>query len=297
MRTDLLLGVLAIVSGGVGTWLMLPHRHGNATPRRVHATGALLAAIGALLLATQWVVPGRSGTAFDPDPLLAGLFFYAFALIAIVAAVLMITARSPVHSALWFAAVVLATSGLFLLEGAQFLAAGTVIVYAGAIIVTFLFVIMLAQTGGQASYDRAARSPAMATLTCFLVLWAVLYSLATVRRPLDAAAALADPVDRLTPTARLPFRPEFGRSLPVAQVIDAAVPGTSRFPEAKARPAGTPPPHVAGLGGTLYTDHLIAAEVAGVILFVALVGAAAIATPKAPVRPDPTRRAATADPS
>ena len=42
---------------------------------------------------------------------------------------------------------------------AQFLAAGTVIVYAGAIVVTFLFVIMLAQMEGKAAYDRAARSP------------------------------------------------------------------------------------------------------------------------------------------
>ena len=43
MRNDLLIGVLTIVAGGVGTWLMLPHRHGNATPRRIYATGALLA--------------------------------------------------------------------------------------------------------------------------------------------------------------------------------------------------------------------------------------------------------------
>ncbi len=68
---------------------------------------------------------------------------------------------------------VLSTSGLFLLAGAQFLAAGTVIVYAGAIIVTFLFVIMLAQMEGRAAYDRAARAPFRATLTCFLLFWAL----------------------------------------------------------------------------------------------------------------------------
>lgn len=276
MRIDLLIGVLAVALGGVGTWLMLPQRHGNALPKKVYAAGAFLAVIGALLLSTSWVRPG---------PWLASLFFYAFALVAIVSGVLMITARSPVHSALWFAAVVLATSGLFLLEGAQFLAAGTVIVYAGAIIVTFLFVIMLAQSSGQAAYDRAARSPAIATLTCFLVLWALLYSITTVRRPLDAAAVSKDPVDRLTPTARLPYRPEYARTMPVGAVLDQAVSATSRFPEAKERPAGTPPPHVAGLGGTLYTDHLIAAEIAGAILFIALVGAAAIAAPKTPVQP------------
>ncbi len=282
MRLDLLLSVMAVVLGGVGTWLMLPHRHGNAMPKRVYATGAFLAAVGAVLLSTSWVRPG---------PWLGSLFFYAFSFVAIVAGALMITARSPINSALWFAAVVLATSGLFLLEGAQFLAAGTVIVYAGAIIVTFLFVIMLAQSSGQAAYDRAARSPAIATLTCFLVLWSLLYSITTVRQPLDPAAMPANPVDRLTPTARLPYRAEFPRSMPVGAVLDQAVSATSRFPEAKARPEGTPPPHVAGLGGTLYTDYLIAAEIAGVILFVALVGAVAIAAPKSPVRPDRERSA------
>src|SRR5205085_8838218 len=91
--------------------------------------------------------------------------------------------RNPIYSALWFAAVVLSTSGLFLLAGAQFLAAGTVIVYAGAIIVTFLFVIMLAQMEGRALYDRTARAPFRATLTCFLLFWALLYSLFLVKPP------------------------------------------------------------------------------------------------------------------
>ena len=57
-----------------------------------------------------------------------------------------------------------------MLASAPFLAAGTMIVYAGAIIVTFLFVIMLAQMEGKALYDRAARAPGSATFTCFLAL-------------------------------------------------------------------------------------------------------------------------------
>ena len=80
------------------------------------------------------------------------------------AGLLTVTSRNPVYSALWFASVVLSTSGLFLLADAPFLAAGTIIVYAGAIIVTFLFVIMLAQMEGKADYDRAARSPGLGDL-------------------------------------------------------------------------------------------------------------------------------------
>ncbi len=92
----------------------------------------------------------------------------------------MISSRNPVYSALWFAMVVIATAGLFLLASASFLAAGTVIVYAGAIIVTFLFVIMLAQMEGKAVYDRAARTPGAATFACFLLLWCLIYSLSAV---------------------------------------------------------------------------------------------------------------------
>ena len=83
-------------------------------------------------------------------------------------ALLTVTSRNPIYSALWFASVVLSTTGLFLLANAPFLAAGTIIVYAGAIIVTFLFVIMLAQMEGKAVYDRAARAPGAAT--CHLLL-------------------------------------------------------------------------------------------------------------------------------
>ncbi len=173
--TDLILAVAVVVLGAAGTYLLLPHRHGcgqaEERPRRGRRRWPRLAL---LLFATFWRPPG---------PWLSGLFFYAFALAAVAGAVLTITSRNPVYSALWFAAVVLSTSGLFLLAGAQFLAAGTVIVYAGAIIVTFLFVIMLAQMEGRALYDRAARAPFSATFSCFLLFWALLYSLFLISRP------------------------------------------------------------------------------------------------------------------
>src|SRR6202008_5110718 len=106
-----------------------------------------------------------------------------FGLAAIVGAVLTITSRNPIYSALWFALVVLATAGLFLLAGASFLAAGTIIVYAGAIIVTFLFVIMLAQMEGKAIYDRTARAPARTTLTGFLLFLGLLDAILLIRAP------------------------------------------------------------------------------------------------------------------
>ena len=60
------------------------------------------------------------------------------------------TTRNPVYCAIWFGMTLLGTAGLFLFQGAQFLAVATVVVYAGAILVTFLFVLMLAQPDGRA---------------------------------------------------------------------------------------------------------------------------------------------------
>lgn len=65
-----------------------------------------------------------------------------------------VTARNPVYTAIWFAASLLGVAGLFLFQNAQFLGVATIVVYAGAIIVTFLFVLMLANPEGQANYDR-----------------------------------------------------------------------------------------------------------------------------------------------
>lgn len=276
MRNDELLAIAAVVLGASGTYLLLPHGRGVLKPRWSYALGAALSATGAILLASFWTAPG---------PWIQDAFFYGFGLAAIGGGVMTITSRDPIYSALWFASVVLSTSGLFLMAGAQFLAAGTVIVYAGAIIVTFLFVIMLAQAEGRAVYDRAARAPGRSTLSCFLLLWCLIYALIHVRSP-DAALRNTVAVEaRVVPAwvrSKVEPDPNFravtnpNHSEAVA-LVNSAVPPTARL----SGPTG----HVAGLGGALYTDHLIAVEVAGAILFVALVGAAVIATPKRPVRP------------
>src|SRR5437899_4041871 len=100
--------------------------------------------------------------------------FYLFSGSAVVAGTMMITNRNPVYSALWFAIVTLSVCGLFLLQSAPFLAAATVIVYAGAIVVTFVFVIMLAQQSGATVYDQRSRQPFFATVLAVLLLVALL---------------------------------------------------------------------------------------------------------------------------
>jgi NADH-quinone oxidoreductase subunit J len=113
------------------------------------------------------------------------LLFLAFAGIAIAAGVMMITQSNPVHSALSFALVVLSTCGLFLLQAAPFLMAATIIIYAGAIVVTFLFVIMLAQQEGASNADQRSREPFLATLAGCVLLGSLLCVLQKSYHPAD----------------------------------------------------------------------------------------------------------------
>src|SRR6266567_4149705 len=73
--------------------------------------------------------------------------FYLFGLVAIVSALLFVTRRSPVAAALWLVNTMFCLAALFVLLDAQFIGAIQVIVYAGAIMVVFLFVIMLLNLG------------------------------------------------------------------------------------------------------------------------------------------------------
>ena len=74
--------------------------------------------------------------------MIAVLFFF-FGALALVGALGVVLSRNPVHSALWLVSTLVSVAVLFLIQDAELLAAVQVIVYAGAIVVLFLFVIML----------------------------------------------------------------------------------------------------------------------------------------------------------
>ena len=86
------------------------------------------------------------------------LFFF-FATVAVLGAVNLILQRHPIHSALSLIVVMVALAALYLLLGAEFIAAVQIIVYAGAIMVLFVFVIMLLNAGEEerTNFSRMAR--------------------------------------------------------------------------------------------------------------------------------------------
>ncbi len=80
-------------------------------------------------------------------------FFFLFAAMAILSAIFMVTQANPVSSVVYLVVTFFALSGLFVILDAHFIAAVQVIVYAGAIMVLFLFVIMLLNLGSGVPAD------------------------------------------------------------------------------------------------------------------------------------------------
>jgi NADH-quinone oxidoreductase subunit J len=224
---------------------------GLLIPRRFRhglTIGGALAAIGLGLLGSDlpllrdWLAQGT---------------FWVLAAVTLGAALGTISAPSPVHAALWFALSLLGTAGLFFLQGSQFLGVATVIVYAGAIVVTFLFVIMLAQPEGHATYDRISWGwfpKAFSVLSAAIIVGVLTMLLSGLReraladRPIATPAAVVDATGAPVLTDAQPLNP----------VLD-------------------PANHMAGLGGYLFSRHLLSVELAGTLLLAALVGAVAIA--------------------
>src|SRR3989449_2626959 len=104
------------------------------------------------------------------------IIFFLLAGIALAGGVSLILQRHPIHSALSLIVVMVALAGLYLLLGAEFIAAVQIIVYAGAIMVLFVFVIMLLNAGVEArtNLSRMARYvglPLGFFLTVELVYW------------------------------------------------------------------------------------------------------------------------------
>ena len=156
--------------GAVGVALAMPRRGVNP-----QVVGGLVAgiAVGAVLIALA-IVGARSGEG------LPNIFFYIFALIGLGSALRVITHQRPVYAALYFVLTVVASAGMFLLLAAEFMTFALVIIYAGAILITYLFVIMLATeapTEGAIEalndYDAQSRDPIASTVVGFALLGAL----------------------------------------------------------------------------------------------------------------------------
>lgn len=233
--------LLLCIAAGAGTVALLP---APIHPGWRRIGGALLVASGLTLLV---LLAGKAAGSRAH-----AVYFWIFAVVALFSAMRVVTHPRPVYSALYFVLAVFATAGLFVLLLAEFMAAALVIIYAGAILVTYVFVIMLAvQTVAadsatsaarqMANYDAHSRDPFIASAIGFALMGVLLMVI------LDRA--------EVPPTSTATQRV-------VAQ-----------------NPAGAPKVEgdTQNLGVYLFSSQQLSLELAGLLLTIAMVGAIVIA--------------------
>lgn len=257
-----------LLAGGVAAtaaslFLLLPRGRTGTAERAARWLGGL---VGAAALATFIALGHRLGSAGEDA------VFLTVALVAVVSGAATVVSRSPVYAAIWFAMALAGVAGVLLVLGGQFLGVATIVVYAGAILVMFLFVLMLAQPAGLAPYDRVSNEPLLAAVAGAVLLGILSLSI-----------------------GRLTTEPPSCCLMPATK---AALLASSGSDSADSPPTAAPGDidllandHVARLGGELFGRHLLAVEVAGVLLLAALVGSIAIISRGSAEAPAVARRA------
>ena len=166
-------------------------------------------------------------------PLFYVFHFYLFGIVAVASAIAFVTRKSPVAAALWLVNTMFSLAAMYVLLDAQFIGAMQVLVYAGAIMVVFLFVIMLLNLGHASDLaDARGMGWKLAAGLLGLALLAQVFTLTRARTP----EALTLPQRALAD--------EFARTGAIAP-----------------------------LAGPLFNEYLLAFEVTSVLLLTAVVGA------------------------
>ena len=256
--------LLLCVFAGLATWLMLPSRREIAI-RRI--AGVVLLAVGVIFVALliRWTAPEGG----------MSVYFWIFSGVALLASVRVITHTKPVYSALYFVLTVFATGGLFVLLWAEFIAAALVLIYAGAILITYVFVIMLASESTATAVDGAgggvglnetdtlSREPFLAAATGFAIMGLLIFLIFNKSQALDhrdMGSAVASSDD--------------------SAMVDA-LPGEAKPQAALGLSLGS----AQALGQELLENQAINVQLAGVILTIAMVGAITLARRRILVAP------------
>jgi len=176
--------------------------------------------------------------------------FWIFSAWAIASALVTITRRNAIASAMWLVSTMFALSGLFVLLQAQFIAAIQVLVYAGAVMVLFLFVIMLLNIG-HATTDM--RGPAAVAATVVIAGLLVIQLVALARYSPDRLAG------------------------EVAQAPQMRDPAAAFIGGMAARQAVAEQGVVGAVAAPLFQTYLVPFELTSILLLVAIIGAVVLA--------------------
>ncbi|WP_353138328.1 NADH-quinone oxidoreductase subunit J [Limnohabitans sp.] len=186
--------------------------------------------------------------------------FYAFSAVMLFAAFRVITSRNPVHAALFLVLAFFQASGIWMLLKAEFLSITLVLVYVGAVMVLFLFVVMMLDI----NIDSIRQSfwkhfPLAATVGAVIALELAAVLLGGFRISEPRQQVAANVISPAAVTAVAPVAP-----VDVASAADVGHVVVTQVSNTKA------------LGILLYTEYLYPVQVAALILFVALIAAIAL---------------------
>ena len=199
--------------------------------------------------------------------------FYAFSAVMLFASFRVITARNPVHAALYLVLAFFQASGVWMLLKAEFLSIALVLVYVGAVMVLFLFVVMMLDINIDSIRQGFWKHfPLAATMGAVIAL-----ELAAV---LLGGFRISQPQKQVTPQLVTPA----SVSAPApADTASAALEAASAALQASTQPAASAGHVVVAqvsntkeLGVLLYTEYLYPVQVAALILLVALIAAIAL---------------------
>ena len=169
-------------------------------------------------------------------PLFYTFHFYLFGVIALASAIAFVTRKSPVAAALWLVNTMFSLSAIYVLLDAQFIGVMQVLVYAGAIMVVFLFVVMLLNLGEPSEIaDIRGKWGKLVAALLGIVLLAQVAALSGKRMP-------------------EPFIPGAGYNAETVRELGA----------------------VGSVAQPLFTEYLLAFELTSILLLVAIVGAVVI---------------------
>jgi NADH-quinone oxidoreductase subunit J len=239
--------LLLVILLGTAAYLLL--QHGLVKSKMMAWAGGGLFAFAALM-------------AFMSIPMqLESVVRICFSILAVAGGVAFITAREPVHAALGFATTVLSACGVMFMQSAYFIAAATMIVYAGATIIIFLFVLMFAQKSNLQWYDVQLIRPVIAAAVATSLLFAIAWSVSEPGEILPIKLDLTRPYSLAAPGSAP------GQALPPVPESTMSQAQLSEFVPAK----------TSGLGRSMFTDYLLAIELAGTVLLVATIGAIVLA--------------------
>jgi NADH-quinone oxidoreductase subunit J len=187
----------------------------------------------------------------------APFFFWLFAAIVVFGAVGVVAMRQPVHSALFLLLSFFGVAALFITLNAEFLAAVQVLVYAGGIMVLFLFTIMLVNVRRTAGEPFVHTQAGVGVLVGFLLL-AIVGGTVVASTRVRALSDLGEPADpsRLASTSITRTVTEVVDGKKVSTNVTEDVAGNSQ-----------------AVAWGLYRDYLLPFEIASVFLLVAMIGA------------------------